>query len=62
MGVLFDNQGESMAALRMYQRALEIREAVLGPDAPLVADTLNNLAGVQGRRGDLDEGAVGGGS
>ena len=31
-------------ALPLYNRALEISEKVLGPEHPLVANTLNNLA------------------
>ena len=36
-------QGEYEAARPLYERALAIRERVLGPDHPEVAGTLNNL-------------------
>ena len=38
--------GDYEKALPLYQRALEIREKVLGPQHPDVATTLNNLAGL----------------
>jgi tetratricopeptide (TPR) repeat protein len=36
--------GDYEKALPLYQRALEIREKLLGPQHPDVATTLNNLA------------------
>ena len=38
--------GEYEKALPLYNRALETREKVLGPEHPYVANTLNNLAGL----------------
>ncbi|CAN0300146.1 unnamed protein product, partial [Scytosiphon promiscuus] len=45
-------QGKQEEAERLYERSLAIREKVLGPDHPAVAEALDNLAGllnVQGR-------------
>jgi tetratricopeptide (TPR) repeat protein len=41
-------------ARRLYQRALSIREARLGPDHPDIAGSLHNLAIVLAAQGDLD--------
>ena len=46
------------AAEPLYARALEIREAVFGPDHPLLAETLNNMAALyraQGRTEEADQ-------
>ena len=43
--LLFKVRGYDYAAARaLYERALKIREKALGPDHPLVATSLNNLA------------------
>jgi hypothetical protein len=44
-------QGELDAARALYQRALFIKEAALGPNHPSVAATLNNLAGLLHQQG-----------
>ena len=36
----------------MYERSLAIREKVLGPDHPNVAQSLNNLAGLYRDQGN----------
>ena len=45
--------GDYEKALPLYQRALDIREKVLGPQHPDVATTLNNLAGLYYQYGRL---------
>src|SRR5205823_2005317 len=42
--VALHEQGKYAEAAPLYERALRIRENVLGPDHPDVADTLYNLA------------------
>ena len=42
--LLYKSQGRYEAAEPLYQRALAIREKVLGPDHPSVATSLDNLA------------------
>ena len=44
LAVLYDNQGQYAQAEPLYKRALAIAEKALGPDHPLVATNLNNLA------------------
>jgi tetratricopeptide (TPR) repeat protein len=46
LGYYLDQIGDYPAALPYYQRALEIREEVLGPKHPSTATSLNNLAGL----------------
>ena len=47
--------GEYEKALPLYQRALDIREKVLGPQHPDVATTLNNLAVLYDSMGDYEK-------
>jgi tetratricopeptide (TPR) repeat protein len=44
--------GDYQAALPLYERALAIREKVLGPDHPNTAQSLNNLAALLQYQGD----------
>jgi tetratricopeptide (TPR) repeat protein len=46
-------QGDYDAARPLYERALAIREQVLGPNHPETALALNNLAGLLYRQEDL---------
>jgi tetratricopeptide (TPR) repeat protein len=46
LGLLLRNQGERRAAEPWLRRALDIDERALGPDSPLVAEDLENLASV----------------
>jgi tetratricopeptide (TPR) repeat protein len=48
-------QDAEVAAEYLYQRALRIRETALGPEHPLVADSLNNLATLYNAQGDVAE-------
>ena len=48
------NRGDRDEALEDLQRALEIREEVLGPDHPRIATTLNALGAVHRSRNDRD--------
>ena len=41
---LYEAQGEYAEVDPLYERALAIREEALGPDLPLVAQTLENYA------------------
>ena len=47
--------GDYEKALPLYQRALEIREKVLGPHHPDVATILNNLALLYHHIGDYEK-------
>jgi len=47
--------GEYEKALPLYQRALAIREKVLGPEAPDTATSLNNLANIYEAMGAHDK-------
>jgi tetratricopeptide (TPR) repeat protein len=44
LALLYDSQGRYTQAKPLYERALAIREKILGPDHPDVAEGLNNLA------------------
>ena len=46
LGAIAYKSGDFAEARRMWERTLAIREKTLGPDHPLVAQTLNNLAAV----------------
>ena len=48
-------QGRYEKAEPLYQRALEIREAQLGPEHPDVATSLNNLAELYRLQGRYEE-------
>jgi hypothetical protein len=48
-----NDQGELAAARPFYERALEIRERVLGPDQPYTAQGLNKLARLLQAQGEL---------
>jgi tetratricopeptide (TPR) repeat protein len=53
--VVLRSRGDLPEALEDMQRALEIREAVLGPDHPLIASTLNALGSVHRSRNALGD-------
>jgi Tfp pilus assembly protein PilF len=55
LAALLHARGQSQDALPLYRRALETKEAVLGPDHPDVAMTLHNLAVLQGAGGAFAE-------
>jgi tetratricopeptide (TPR) repeat protein len=52
-GEYFHGCGTYLAARPLYERALEIREKVLGPEHPETATSLNNLAALLHAQGDL---------
>ena len=54
-GIHFHDQGKYAEAEPFYQRALAIREKVLGPNHPSVATSLNNLALLYYDRGNYAE-------
>ena len=58
LAVLQQGRGEPDAALRGFQEALRIREAVLGPAHPELAVVLNNLAGLHEEQGRSDDAAA----
>ena len=51
---MLKDQGDLEGAKALYERALAIDEAALGPDHPNVAIRLNNLGGVLKAQGDLE--------
>jgi len=53
--VVLRARGDLPEALADMQRALEIREQVLGPDHPRIADTLNALGSIHRSRNALDD-------
>ena len=53
LAALYQATGHLAAAEPLYQRALAITEAALGPDHPSVAICLNNLAGLYRASGRL---------
>ena len=55
MGALRQDQGNTDEAYDLYRRALDIRVRKLGDSHPLLVPTVNNLAAVCLRRGDLEE-------
>jgi tetratricopeptide (TPR) repeat protein len=55
LAMVMQDQGELDAAKAMYQRALSIKEAALGPNHPSVAPTLHNLATLLHQRGEHAE-------
>ena len=50
-----NERADYVNSTKLYRRALEIREKVLGPDHPSVATTLNNLGGLYRAQGKYDE-------
>lgn len=54
VGGVQHGRGDYGAAMQMYEGALAIREAVLGPEHPLVASSLNNLAVAKKALGDVE--------
>ena len=50
-----NNQGEYDKALEWYQKALNIREKILGPDHPDTAATYNNIAAVYSKQGEYNK-------
>jgi len=57
LGVAYNDAGQVDQALKMHQRALEIRKAIVGKDHPSVAECLNNLGGLFFARGSLQKAA-----
>ncbi len=55
LGNVSQDLGRFSEAGKSYQRALKLRQIELGPEAKEVADTLNNLASLSWRLGDLAE-------
>lgn len=55
LGALLQDLGELAAARPYYERALAIREAVLGPQHPGTATSLNNLAWLSHDEGNIAE-------
>lgn len=53
-GNLF-SQGKYAQAVELYKRSLAIRVKVLGPEHPIAAESLNNLAIVLSDMGELEE-------
>jgi len=49
--LVYRTQGQYAQAGPLYQRALAIKEKALGPEAPLVATSLNNLAALYDDQG-----------
>jgi len=52
LAALLHGQRDLAGAQALYQRALAIRERVLGPEHPDTATTLNNLGGLLYLQGD----------
>ena len=52
---LYRDQGRYEQAEALYQRALAIREQVLGSEHPQVATSLNNLAGLYQSQGKYEQ-------
>jgi hypothetical protein len=50
-----DNQGQYAAAIPLAERALAIREKVLGKEHPYVAESLNNLAWLYQAQGSYSQ-------
>src|SRR6516162_10201987 len=50
---VFFYRGAYLEARPLYERALAIREKVLGPEHPWTAESLNNLASLLQAQGDL---------
>ena len=55
MALVFRAQGEYEKALVYYEKALAIRERVLGPEHPSTATTYNNMAGVFRTQGEYEK-------
>jgi len=54
LALVLRKQGKYEASEEMYQRALELREKVLGPEHPDVLISMNNLAGVLRHQGKYE--------
>lgn len=54
IGLYLHARAEYTQAKKMFERAIAIDEAALGPDHPQVATFANNLGGVLGEQGDLE--------
>jgi len=54
LGYFFHNVGYFPTATALYQRALSIREKVLGKEHPDTAQSMNNFAGLLEAKGDYD--------
>ncbi|WP_333803344.1 tetratricopeptide repeat protein, partial [Sulfurospirillum sp.] len=55
LGVIYDSKGNYDKALEWYEKALKIREKVLGSNHPDSATTYNNIAGVYHSKGIYDK-------
>ncbi len=55
LALLYDSQGKYEQAEPLYQRALHIREQVLGPEHPDTAQSLNNLAALYEIRASMSK-------
>ncbi|KAI4136790.1 MAG: hypothetical protein LQ341_005446, partial [Variospora aurantia] len=55
LGVLYDDQGKSAEAEKMYQQALDGKEKALGPNDPSLFGTLNNLGNIYTSQGKSAE-------
>ena len=55
LGMLYADQGKLGEAEKMYQRALEGKEKVLGPDHTSTLGTVNNLGSLYADQGKLGE-------
>lgn len=55
VGILFSDRGKLNKAERMYRRALEVKETVLGPESVSALETVNNLGLLYIRQGKLAE-------
>jgi tetratricopeptide repeat protein len=52
LALLYDAEKHFADAEPLLKRSLEISEKVLGPDHPIVAQALNNMAPIQKRAGN----------
>ena len=55
MAVVYKAQGDYEKALEYYDKALKVRERVLGSGHPSTATTYNNMAGVYQAQGDYEK-------
>jgi tetratricopeptide (TPR) repeat protein len=55
IGTALWKEGELDQAIEHHQRAMALTEAVLGPEHPLLVDSLNSLGAVASTQGKLDE-------
>jgi tetratricopeptide (TPR) repeat protein len=55
LALIADERGDYVEALRRYEKHLEIREAMLGPDHPGIGIALNNLGSMHSKLGHNEE-------